>query len=104
MNNIKKINKLNESNNFDNIKESMKKILKNYYENINFSNEYNEIYSIINEDGIDYNKHIKPMLDKVNMFLISYYKTNKGNWNGPYKDAEEIKRIEKWFEKFYEED
>ena len=93
MNNIKKINKLNESNNFDNIKESMKKILKNYYENINFSNEYNEIYSIINEDGIDYDKDIQPMLDKVNMFLISYYKTNQGNWNGPYKNAEEIKEV-----------
>jgi DNA-binding protein Fis len=93
MNNIKKINKLNESNNFDNIKESMKKILKNYYENINFSNEYNEIYSIINEDGIEYDKDIKPMIDKVNMFLISYYKTNQGNWNGPYKNAEEIKEV-----------
>jgi DNA-binding protein Fis len=92
MNNIKK-NKLNQSNNFDNIKESMKKILKNYYENINFSNEYNEIYSIINEDGIDYDKDIKPMLDKVNIFLISYYKTNQGNWNGPYKNAEEIKKV-----------
>ena len=33
------------------------------------------------------------MIDKINLFLITHYKTTQGRWNGPYKNAEDIKKI-----------